>query len=379
LPKGEKSSIISVKLRNNFNNLPMDVQEILQWVDELVLSQTGKHLTNLQQAVLVGVWESQRYREIAETYRCSEATVKKSAINLWKLVSEEVGEKVNKSNFRATMERYHISNVLSVGNFVQSNFVQGSINVCGESWNSTDSPNQRSPSTSNPDKVETKQRHDLTDTPEWTHCFCDRTSELTTLKQWILEENIRMVSLIGLSGIGKTSLAVELVKQINQHFDRIIWRSHQKFPTLNSLTTNLIEFFSQHQETQLPSLIDYLSGDRCLIILDDLQETLTRGEFAGTYLPEYRNYGKFLKQLAVNPHKSCLLLLSWETPIEIATLEAENRYCRTLQIHGLGNSAREILKQRGLTDEDRWLELIDLYSGNPFLVKYHRHDNCPVV
>jgi len=343
----------------------MDVQEVLQWIDELVQSHTGKHLSNLQQAVLVGVWESQKYEEIARTYRCSEATVKKAAIALWKLISEELGEKVSKSNFRATMERYHISNVATIGDLVNSNFVQGSINVCGESWNYADTINQRSPSAKNPEKVQTKQRHDLTDTPERADCFCDRIDELSTLKQWILEENIRIVSLIGLSGIGKTSLAVELVEQIHHHFDRIIWRSHHKFPTLESLTTNLIQFLSQDRETKLPSLIDYLSCDRCLIILDDLQETFTRGELAGTYLSSYRNYGQLLKQLAINPHNSCLLLLSWENPIEIVTLEAQNRSCRTLQINGLGNSAQEILKQKGLTDEDKWLELIDLYHGNP--------------
>ncbi|MBO1348854.1 MAG: hypothetical protein EBE86_016380 [Hormoscilla sp. GUM202] len=43
----------------------------------------------------------------------------------------------------------------------------------------------------------------------------------------------------------------------------------------------------------------------------------------------------------------------------------ENRYCRTLQLQGLGESGGEILKSKGLRDEDRWLELIDLYSGNP--------------
>lgn len=347
----------------------MDVQEVLQWVDELVLSNKGKHLTNLQQAVLLGVWDSQRYKEIAQTYRCSEANVKKAVIALWDMLSEELNEKVSKSNFRSAMERYHIHHVSIVGDGGRSNFIQGNINVCRESQTSAGTPKERSPSTSNPDKVKVKQRHNITDAPERAHPFCERTGELTTLKQWILEENIRTITLIGLAGIGKTSLAVEFVEQIKHNFDLIVWRSHQKFPTLESLNTNLMEFFSEQQQTQLPSIIDYLSAHRCLIILDDLQETFARGELAGTYLPEYRHYGKFLKQLAVNPHKSCLLLLSWENPIEIATLEAENRHCRTLLLNGLGNSARDILKERGLTDEEKWSELIDMYAGNPSWLK----------
>ena len=43
----------------------MDVQEILKWADQLVLDKTGKHLSSLQQAVLTGVWNSQKYNEIA--------------------------------------------------------------------------------------------------------------------------------------------------------------------------------------------------------------------------------------------------------------------------------------------------------------------------
>jgi hypothetical protein len=60
-----------------------------------------------------------------------------------------------------------------------------------------------------------------------------------------------------------------------------------------------------------------------------------------------------------------LLLLSWEKPTRIVTLESGNLPCRTLQLNGLGESGREIFSARGLTDEDKWLELSQLYGGNP--------------
>jgi len=49
----------------------------------------------------------------------------------------------------------------------------------------------------------------------------------------------------------------------------------------------------------------------------------------------------------------------------MVTLEAENRPVRTLHLQGLGETATEILRQRGLTDEDKWRELITLYQGHP--------------
>ncbi|MEG4320233.1 MULTISPECIES: NB-ARC domain-containing protein [unclassified Microcoleus] len=341
----------------------MDVQEVLKWADELMFLKTGTHLNSLQQAVLAGVWDSQKYKAIADRYRCSEANVKRVAGNLWQLISEELDEEVNKSNFRATMERYNISNS-NVGNFVQSKFWGSSITVCGESWPSRETAKNRSPSPGNPDNNEPEKHHDITEVPEY-EIFFNRTNELTTLKQWILIENSRIVTVFGLSGIGKTALAAQLVEQIKDNFDRIIWRSHSKFPTLNSLKINLIEFLSQGQETKHPSIVDYLRSHRCLIILDDFQETFTSEELVGTYLAEYENYGKLIKEIVRSPHNSCLLILSWEQPIEIATLEAEKCHCHTLQLRGLGESAEELLRARGLTDEDKWLELIELYSGNP--------------
>ncbi|MFM6189072.1 MAG: AAA family ATPase, partial [Planktothrix sp.] len=83
------------------------------------------------------------------------------------------------------------------------------------------------------------------------------------------------------------------------------------------------------------------------------------------YLPEYQDYGKLLTEIGRSPHNSCLLLLSWEQPIEIANLETENRYCKTLQLQGLGQAATQLLAERKLTDQHKWSELIQRYSGNP--------------
>lgn len=101
------------------------------------------------------------------------------------------------------------------------------------------------------------------------------------------------------------------------------------------------------------------------MILDDLQDILKKGELAGQYLPEYEDYGKFFKQIATSCHQSCLILLSWTKPREIVTLEAENRPVRTLNLKGLGEEAIEILREKRLTDEENWSELITLYQGHP--------------
>jgi len=281
-------------------------------------------------------------------------------------LSDVLGEEVKKRNFKSTLERIKFSNIL---NFSVSDSAQIThVNFCQEHCpypKAKKAAKTRSPiSTSASTSTQPEQRHDLTEAPELQH-FQNRTAEINLLKEWSIDEKIRVVNIFGLPGIGKTSLARELVETIKDKFDYIIWRNCNNSLALNSLKINLIQFFSQNQETKSSSLIEYLRLNRCLIILDDFQELFASGEFAGTYLPEAASYGKFLKEIARSPHNSCFLLLSWEKPTEIATLEGENRHCRSLQLGGLSEDAAEILINKGLKDEEKWGELIRLYGGNP--------------
>lgn len=99
------------------------MQEILKIADEIVFHKTGKHLDNLQVAILEGVWEKQQYAEIAEKYRCSEGHVKDISYELWRVLSESFGECVRKSNFKAVFER-------NINNFAARDIVHIGDNFC---------------------------------------------------------------------------------------------------------------------------------------------------------------------------------------------------------------------------------------------------------
>ncbi|MFB8793946.1 MAG: hypothetical protein U7126_06900 [Microcoleus sp.] len=58
-------------------------------------------------------------------------------------------------------------------------------------------------------------------------------------------------------------------------------------------------------------------------------------------------------------------MISWEKPREIAALESHPKNCQTLQLNGLGESAREIFTEKGLIESENWSKLIDIYRGNP--------------
>ncbi|BBD55249.1 hypothetical protein NIES204_25510 [Planktothrix agardhii NIES-204] len=340
----------------------MEIQDILKWTDEQLLAKTGKHLDSLQKAILEGVWSHQDYKEIALTHQRSYAHVKKEAWKLWTLLSDTIGEDVKKSNVCSLLEKAELSNVSNgATNFLQIGISNSQVNICSE-----DKRSQSPPETSQTQNQSTIIN--IIEAPELTS-FYDRTSELTTLKQWILEDHTRLITIYGLSGIGKSAIALKLIEEINTQFDYIIWKSLNNIPTLSTLQTEIKQFFSQSQQTPLSTVIDYFRNSRCLVILDDLQDIFKTGELAGQYLPEYEDYSKFFKQIATSNHQSCLILLSWTKPIEIANLEAENRPLQTLNLKGLGEEATEIFREKGLIDQENWLELITMYQGHPSWLK----------
>ena len=55
--------------------------------------------------------------------------------------------------------------------------------------------------------------------------FYDREQELATLARWVLEEGCRMVSVLGMGGIGKSTLVVRAMQQLAAHFDVVLFHS----------------------------------------------------------------------------------------------------------------------------------------------------------
>lgn len=114
-----------------FNAQTMDVTEVLKYLDELMFAQTGKHLDSLQRAIIKGVLNGRKYAEIAKEYQCTRGHAKDEAYALWQILSEALGEDLNKSNFRASVERLGLANFQSpiVGNRVRVR----DINLCTNS------------------------------------------------------------------------------------------------------------------------------------------------------------------------------------------------------------------------------------------------------
>ncbi|HAX78220.1 MAG TPA: hypothetical protein DCY88_20960 [Cyanobacteria bacterium UBA11372] len=216
------------------------------------------------------------------------------------------------------------------------------------------------------------QRQDWGEAPD-VSVFYGRTEELAKLEQWILTDRCRLVLLWGMAGIGKRFLSVKLAQQITDKFEYTIWRSLRHAPPIQDILTDLIEFFSDEQETDLPTtvasgisrLIKCLQTNRCLVVLDGVETVQER-----RYPERYQEYEMLFRQVGESEHRSCLVLTSSEKPREIDLLESRTGPVRSYKIQGLTlDAAREILREVGLVDENEWDSIIEHYRSNPLYLK----------
>jgi AAA ATPase domain len=345
----------------------MYLEQASTLVDQLIYEFNGEHLNDLERSIVEGVSEGKKYGEIAEELGCTSGHVTDAAAKLWQALSQALGEKVTKKNFKSSIGRYQSSI------FSSHRWKVGSINFCGNDPNS-----QQNLEIQKPDGIseidssacaasDRAPKKYLLDAPALLPFF-GRTTELTQLQTWI-ENHSRLILIHAPSGTGKTALARQLIEQ-NQHH-HIIWQSLQCHrPLTEFLDRNITPNFSRlltppHDLTQrLNDLIDQLTHQPSLIILDDLQEILWSQQLAGSYAPEYRQYQQLFDRLITAPHQSCIILLSQEIPRHLEQLTAHPNF-QSLALTGLGDAAQQIFHQHNLTDPECWPQIMEYYNGNP--------------
>ena len=76
--------------------------------------------------------------------------------------------------------------------------------------------------------------------------FYRRRRELNLLDDWLIKDHCRVVSILGLGGVGKSAIAILLVRRLAERFDRIIWRSLRDIPDVPSLLDHLLQVLSRY-------------------------------------------------------------------------------------------------------------------------------------
>jgi hypothetical protein len=340
----------------------MNITEVLQFADTLIFDETGQHLDDIQQAVIKGVWEGKTYEKIGEESNRSEGRVRDVGYKLWQLLSEQLGEDVNKANFRSTVERLRTNSpqIINVRSHQTFNFC---------SLNNNPQPLPLSLSNTNDHKLS----KNLTLAPKVTQ-FYGRESELLNLSQWIENHSINIISVLGSRGIGKTTLVKQFIDTTSLDFDFLIWKDLKISTTFDEFISDILELDSSNDNYKLTGdkftyCLELFQEKRYLIILDNVQELFISKELTGQYKPEYQEYKTFFQMIASLTHQSCLIMISSEKCQEMISFDEQLYPIKWLELEGLEAAATNILTQQGCTNQQQNLSLVHLYKGNPYYLQ----------
>jgi WD40 repeat protein len=335
----------------------MKADEALIYLQEVL---APKRLNDTQELVFCQTWQGKSYAEIAETSSYDPEYIKYVGYQLWQVLSKALEEKISKSNVQSALRRHQQKN------------------------HPTPFPEASRGKTRNE-----HQRDTFTDWGEAADVslFCGRAAEQAILEQWIVHERCRLITLMGMGGIGKTALAIKVSENVQDGFERLIWRSLRNAPPIQELLSDLLQFLSGSPDfsseallqadseallqighgasldNQIAQLIEYLRLSRCLLVLDNVESIL---------LTEEGLYGNFFRALGEASHQSCVLLTSREKPKDLAWLEGEHLPIRAFPLSGLKEEeVKAIFNSKGSfrAEEQDWKELIRRYAGNPLALK----------
>jgi WD40 repeat protein/transcriptional regulator with XRE-family HTH domain len=218
-----------------------------------------------------------------------------------------------------------------------------------------------------------------------------RRAELSKLKSQVLDHNCRVIGIIGMSGMGKSTLARKLAEELESTFDYVFIRSFDNAPVLSEFLDQCIRFFNDprddgsRQQGTLPSrgeellriLERWLVQFRCLLILDATESILEDQQRPLRYRHGYEDYGKLLETISKQPagNRSCLVFTSRK---KLPLLEPDVRTKKQmflLDLHGLSpdEGGLEMLEKLGLVSNEGTTfsalrNLVGFCSGNPLLL-----------
>ncbi|NEO41314.1 MAG: AAA family ATPase [Moorea sp. SIOASIH] len=322
----------------------MDIDKFLTQLNNLLIAKGEKELSPRDQKIIQDSWAGKTYEDMNIPGYTTDYIKKMAAPSLWKKLSNLTGQRVTKKNLRLVLESLS------------------------------------KPSSSIPEPTESSPllKLDLSDAP-YVSDFYGRTNELAQLEQWIVTDHSPLVAIFGITGIGKTALSVKLVEQIKDQFEYVIWRSLKDTPSVEEVLSDLIQFFSNHQENPssttlnnlLSRLMYYLNQHRCLVVLDEVEAIMDAGESSGIYKEGYQDYRKLLQCIGEKRHQSCLLLTSQEPPQEVKELVIRQGRIREFQLKGLKKEdAKALLSKDGISKSLHGVgQLIDSYKGHPLALK----------
>lgn len=297
------------------------------WLDDLVFRKTGDRISELQLLILERC--DQTYLQIADAYGCTEGHAKDVGSDLWKLLSDLLGEKVTKKNLAIVLPR-HI-------------------------------PQDFKPS------VERPTLRGLVGRVE----AIDHLNHLVSKGQ-------KAIVLRGEGGVGKTALAQKYLH--SQGFDLVLELLMAKEASNITSAERVVEEWLQRDFNDEPGLEfgislgrlrRHLRQRRVGILIDNLEPAL---DHQGRFIEPHRHYVELLRMLTVGQGQTVILMTScdrisesslnvthyrlpglqypaWQQFFEMGEFDIDEASLREMH-HAYGGNAKAMRVLRGTIAED---------------------------
>jgi DNA polymerase III delta prime subunit len=217
-----------------------------------------------------------------------------------------------------------------------------------------------------------------------------RSHEINTLKSQILDPETRTITitavcLVGLAGIGKTTLASQLIRQLqaeNAPFTVAAWETLRsptgKAPRFDSIIDSLLLTLSHGEISAATTQNDYrqkteillklLKQKPCLVVLDNVETVLQTGQAqkTGYFADDCFEYLWLFKHIVETEHQSKVIFTSRESLAALSAITV-----RELRLNGLEKKdAVNLLESHQqclnlTTTSEELAELAERYQGHP--------------
>lgn len=191
--------------------------------------------------------------------------------------------------------------------------------------------------------------------------WMERPQEETQVRDWLQDDRVRLIGIVGAGGFGKSALAAHLFNQMQGFRDKF-WSNFQQSYHFNSFARRMLQHLKYEVDEKftddelITELLNRLTQGRYLLILDNL-ETLLQTNL-------WQPYQTFLERWLGVGGGGSIIVTSQEQ------LDLPSRSCRWLSLAGLSlEQGVELLKRQNVQgSEDNLKAFVELADGHPLLL-----------
>lgn len=304
----------------------MRIEQAIEYADQLLYDQTGRHLSDLQSCIIQQSWQGRTYSQVAALAGYSEGHIKDVASQLWKLLSNALGERITKGNLRSRLVN-RIKRTLKKA--------------------STASFLAHPPATAS-------------------QCFIGREQALAKLYR--LGQQQRMVLIQGEGGLGKTALAQRYCQQFEQVLELLLFKElADATPAEKVVGEWLYQRFNQLPSQDFGIALSRLKAqlEQCgnsVVFIDNLESALGAN---GQFSLAHRRYVELLRVLSTA--KTTTIITSRDRLCE-PSLKVHHYHLPRLSLSAWEQFFSAHLKLAGFSDRDLFTPVLkdmhSAYGGN---------------